>query len=483
MLAIGLDDGLPNFRVDLGRAGRRRRRSCSRRRARPIRRSTFPFIRAGGISSIDGVDRWASIGRTDGMARSRGAGARRIRSRHRQRAARCRRRRRAGATAMPRAAQAIGRSEGLALASLDMFASGAFSARPARSVARRCRRARGTVASTDLERGFQVARRQSAGRPRRPRRAAAPARPAGGGRDRRSSARNDTPRPGGLFDHLAALRRRRRDRRAGHPVRSCCMQLGPIWPSRLTLGGIPLGDCWRHPAIDDRGCDQRPRAAAQAVAMAGLFADRAAADGRHRGDRHRRPHRPCRISQRRAVRRHRRAGVARSRRCAARARGRLGAGRGMARADGGAARPARRDACGSGLDAMPTSLPLAKILEGGTWAAGRGIARERRADGVAAGQGHQRRHGFLGIRESSHGRRHDRRSSAGAAQADADPRQGHLDQVVSRAPQGDRHAAVLRGDARPAADRGRDRDAAGADEVAARSPARSWCSRRCCAPA
>jgi hypothetical protein len=31
-----------------------------------------------------------------------------------------------------------------------------------------------------------------------------------------------------------------------------------------------------------------------------------------------------------------------------------------------------------GLDA--TSLPLAKVLEGGTWAAGRRLARERRAD-------------------------------------------------------------------------------------------------------
>src|SRR5581483_9140804 len=26
-------------------------------------------------------------------------------------------------------------------------------------------------------------------------------------------------------------------------------QLGPIWPSRLTLGGIALGDCWKHPAL------------------------------------------------------------------------------------------------------------------------------------------------------------------------------------------------------------------------------------------
>jgi len=33
-----------------------------------------------------------------------------------------------------------------------------------------------------------------------------------------------------------------------------------------------------------------------------------------------------------------------------------------------------------GLDA--DSLPLAKVLEGGTWSAGRRIAREKRADGV-----------------------------------------------------------------------------------------------------
>ena len=24
-------------------------------------------------------------------------------------------------------------------------------------------------------------------------------------------------------------------------------ELGPIWPGRLSLGGLPLGDCWRHP--------------------------------------------------------------------------------------------------------------------------------------------------------------------------------------------------------------------------------------------
>jgi hypothetical protein len=26
-------------------------------------------------------------------------------------------------------------------------------------------------------------------------------------------------------------------------------KLGPIWPGRMELGGLPLGDCWRHPAL------------------------------------------------------------------------------------------------------------------------------------------------------------------------------------------------------------------------------------------
>ena len=133
------------------------------------------------------------------------------------------------------------------------------------------------LAVADLARGFQVARRQSAGRPRGPRRSAAPPRQAG-------------RREAGCLRHAttAAARRPVRSARgagrraaASRARRSCrelLQQLGPIWPSRLTLGGIPLGDCWRHPALTTRRRDQRPGAAAQALAMAGLFADRAAAD-------------------------------------------------------------------------------------------------------------------------------------------------------------------------------------------------------------
>ena len=39
------------------------------------------------------------------------------------------------------------------------------------------------------------------------------------------------------------------------------------------------------------------------------------------------------------------------------------------------------DAIRTKLDTNALELPLAKILEGGTWATGRALARERRADG------------------------------------------------------------------------------------------------------
>ena len=55
-------------------------------------------------------------------------------------------------------------------------------------------------------------------------------------------------RPGGLYDALAA-------RAGGGPLPAAEIlallleALGPIWADRLVLDGIPLGDCWRHPAI------------------------------------------------------------------------------------------------------------------------------------------------------------------------------------------------------------------------------------------
>jgi len=58
----------------------------------------------------------------------------------------------------------------------------------------------------------------------------------------------DSPRPGGLFD---ALRARTINGRlpAATVLETLLEALGPIWQDRPCLGGIALGDCWPHPAL------------------------------------------------------------------------------------------------------------------------------------------------------------------------------------------------------------------------------------------
>jgi hypothetical protein len=56
------------------------------------------------------------------------------------------------------------------------------------------------------------------------------------------------PRPGGLYDALAA--RAEGGRLPAASILELLLEaLGPIWADRLTVEGVPLGDCWRHPAI------------------------------------------------------------------------------------------------------------------------------------------------------------------------------------------------------------------------------------------
>jgi hypothetical protein len=58
----------------------------------------------------------------------------------------------------------------------------------------------------------------------------------------------DRPRPGGLFDHLVALA----DDHCLSAPRMLCevlRHLGGIWPSGCELAGVPLGDCWQHPGL------------------------------------------------------------------------------------------------------------------------------------------------------------------------------------------------------------------------------------------
>jgi hypothetical protein len=126
----------------------------------------------------------------------------------------------------------LGRSEGLGIASLRLFESGALSANPDHPL-----RADGLarVDAATLARAFQVTAEN----------------PLVGLEGRAALLRRlgeAVGRPGVLFDAMAALAA---DGRLPAPaiLEVLLEALGPIWPGRLSLGGVPLGDTWRHPAI------------------------------------------------------------------------------------------------------------------------------------------------------------------------------------------------------------------------------------------
>jgi hypothetical protein len=141
---------------------------------------------------------------------------------------------------------AAGRSEGLALASLRMFEAGLFSADahdPLRADAARL----ATLTAGELARGFQAgADNALAGLDGR---AALLQRLGRIIRDNPAvfAVREDA-RAGGLFDHFVATAR---DGAlpAADILRALLINLGGIWQNRLSLAGVPLGDTWRHRAI------------------------------------------------------------------------------------------------------------------------------------------------------------------------------------------------------------------------------------------
>jgi hypothetical protein len=139
------------------------------------------------------------------------------------------------------------RSEGLAVASFDMFLSGAFSSKP-EDPFRVDADVLMTLTAEDLASGFQV----SADNPL----VGLEGRAALLNRLGRVVATNpdifgqvDDPRPGGLFDVIAATAESD-GIRATSILEALLTHLGPIWPGRITLGGIDLGDTWHHPLIE-----------------------------------------------------------------------------------------------------------------------------------------------------------------------------------------------------------------------------------------
>jgi len=244
MLALALDDKLANFRIDLSLLDATAERViATTRQAYPS--LDIPFHSRWRHFVVDGLDRFDTIVQAarwpDSDSRARAAFDLAIISVFLD----------AGAGTQWSYADTItgkriGRSEGLALASLDMFARGMFSAQhndPFRVDAS----VLAALGAQQLRDGFQVTESNPLvgieGR-------AALLRALGALVMENTGvfARNDSPRPGGLFDHLAGIAENR-SIAAPEILSELLHELGTIWPSRISLGGIPLGDCWRHPAM------------------------------------------------------------------------------------------------------------------------------------------------------------------------------------------------------------------------------------------
>jgi hypothetical protein len=147
----------------------------------------------------------------------------------------------------PKSGAAVGRSEGLALASFDMMASGAFSGQP--DAPFRADAARLSALTVEhLAEGFQV----NAGNPLEGLEGRAKLLNALGRAVLADSALRDpagSARPGALFDVLSTGNGTSLP--AAEILTAVLRHFGPIWPSRLSLNGVPLGDTWRHPVLED----------------------------------------------------------------------------------------------------------------------------------------------------------------------------------------------------------------------------------------
>lgn len=271
----------------------------------------------------------------------------------------------------------VARSEGLALASLRWFEGGGLSADardPLRADATRLQGIDEAAVAVAFEAGEDNPLQGAPGRAALLNRlgAAVASRPD-------LFARADAPRPGGLFDALAA--RATQGRIAAATILEVLLDgLGPIWPNRHSLEGIALGDCWPHPSL--RG----PHAAEHYVPLHKLsqwlaysLIEPLEAAG-------------IQVSQVGGL-----TGLAEYR------NGGLFVDLGVIAARDHAALSRVHEVADPfivGWRALTVALlddiaplvaarlglaaekfPLARVLEGGTWAAGRLIARERRADG------------------------------------------------------------------------------------------------------
>jgi hypothetical protein len=140
------------------------------------------------------------------------------------------------------------RSEGLALASLRWFESGGLSCDPADALRVDAAALRRIDART-INEAFQVTPDNELGGSEG--RAALLNRLGAALQSRPDVfALGDSPRPGGLYDNFARRAQHGGALPAATILETLLDVLGPIWPDRIVLDGVPLGDCWLHPALN-----------------------------------------------------------------------------------------------------------------------------------------------------------------------------------------------------------------------------------------
>ena len=140
----------------------------------------------------------------------------------------------------------LSRSEGLAVASLRAMQRGLFSAdptRPWRADAEALARITPELLAGAFQHGPDNGWSGSTAAPRCCAGWARPAPPIPPGSARRRGRGISTTTCGGSAEALSAA----------EMLRTLLFALGPIWPGRISLDGVPLGDCGRHQAVPGDG--------------------------------------------------------------------------------------------------------------------------------------------------------------------------------------------------------------------------------------
>ena len=153
----------------------------------------------------------------------------------------------------PATGQAFTRSEGLAVASFHAFTSGLFSSDKAHPLQADSAGLRALV-TDHLASAFQVGESNPMvgleGR-------AVLLRRLGEAMSEQPEVFGEDGRPGGLFDMLVTPHGSQVPHTAGisaHDILSqLLMSLSGIWPAGNNIAGVPLGDCWRHGAVRGEG--------------------------------------------------------------------------------------------------------------------------------------------------------------------------------------------------------------------------------------